>query len=39
MNLLSNKEYLEEIYKNQRYSLNNINNNSSGSNNFNKIRL
>ena len=36
MNLLSNKESLEEIYKNQLYSLNNINNNSSGSNNFNE---
>jgi hypothetical protein len=36
MNLLSNKESLEEIYKNQLYSLNNTNNNSSGSNNFNE---
>jgi hypothetical protein len=36
MNLLSNKESLEEIYKNQLYSLNNINNNSSVSNNFNE---
>ena len=36
MNLLSNKESLEEIYKNQLYSLNNTNINSSGSNNFNE---
>ena len=34
MNLLSNKESIEEIYKNQIYSLNN-NNNSNSNNNFN----
>ena len=40
MNLLSNKESLEEIYKNQIYLLNNNNNNlspsNSGNNNFNE---
>ena len=36
MNLLSNKESIEEIYKNQIYLLNNLNYNGSNSNNFNE---